>query len=283
MAEKPSSQPLPANGRKLTIGFGLVNVAVTMKSLTDNNRPVPGKGLCAEHGDSLASVSLCSAGTEHEHVVAYAEKLTGYPHPDEPGRLVVVDPATVKSLAEATDGRGAIVRVVDAAEIDSAYTEKAFLVYPQAGQEQAFDLLAALLRAEGKAALVEVVMSKQTETLAVRWHAELDVLVAETIRYEQKIRHADAELIRRAADTRPAVDERMLAAAKPLLDSLAGVFDASEAQDTWTPLMQDAIRAADKGETFEAPAAPAETPVIDLMAAIQASVEASKQAEEVAA
>lgn len=274
MADKPSL-PIPTHGRKLTIGFGLINVAVAMKSLTTSERPVPGKGLCPDHGNALNSVSLCSVGTDHEHVLANAEKLTGYPHPDDPTRLVVVDPETVKSLSAARDGVGSIKSIVDAGEIDSAYTEKAFIVYPQVGHEQAFDLLAAVLREDGKAALVDVVLQKQTETLAVRWHAELDVLVAETIRFEQKIRHSDAELVRRAAESRPDVDERMMAAARPLLDALTGVFDAGEAQDTWTPLMQDAIRAADKGETFDAPVVEKSAPVLDLMAALTASVEAA--------
>ena len=48
----------------------------------------------------------------------------------------------------------------------------------------------------------------------------------------------------------------MLAAAKPLIDGLAGEFDASEAQDTWTPLMHAAIRAADNGETYTWPRPP---------------------------
>jgi len=279
---KDATLPTPSHGKKLTIGFGLVNVSVAIKSLTDNARPVPGKGMCPTHGPALASVSLCSQGTPDEHVVPNAEKLTAYPHPDDAGRMVVVDPETVKALSEASDGQGVITRIVEAGEIDSAYTEKAFMVYPQAGHEQAFDLLVALLRPAvdgsrpARAALVDVVLYKQTETLAVRWHEELGVLVAETIRFEQKIRHSDAELIRVAAAARPAVDDRMIEAAQPLLAALEGVFDASEAQDTWTPLMHDAIRAADKGETFVAPAAPEAAPVIDLMAALQASVAESK-------
>src|SRR5215471_1703252 len=275
MAEK-KGLPIPSHGKKLTIGFGMVNVAVAMKSLTENSSAVPGKGLCPEHKVALNSVSLCSPGTEHEHVVAYADKLTAYPHPDD-GHLVVVDAEVVKALAEASDGRGEIVRVVDAGEIDSAYTDKAFLVYPQPGNEQAFDLLAAILRSEGKAALVEAVMHKQTETLAVRWHEELGVLVAETIRYEQKIRHEDAALVRAAAEARGPVDERMLEAAKPLVAALAGVFDAGEAQDTWTPLMHDAIRAADNGETFAIPEAPKAAPVVELMEALRASVAAAEK------
>jgi len=283
MAKASPSLPTPSHGRKLTIGFGMVNVAVAMKSLVENARPIAGKGLCPEHGPSLASVSLCSRGSDHEHVVDNAEKLTGYPHPDDPGRLVVVDAETVKSLSEATDGVGTIKRTVDASSIDSAYTEKAFLLYPQTGHEQAFDLLAAALREGGKAALVDVVLYKQTETLAVRWHAELDVLVAETIRFEQKIRHEDAELVRAGAEARGPVNEEMLAVASTILESLDGVFDAGEAQDTWTPLMQQAIRAADKGETFDAPVVAEPEKVVDLMEALKASVDQATPKKKAAA
>jgi DNA end-binding protein Ku len=269
-------QPTPQYGRELTIGFGLVNVPVKMKPLVETRRPVPGKGMCPEHGPNLTQVSVCGRGTDDEHVVENVDKLTGYPHPENPEQLVVVDADVVKGLAEARDGVGQVEKFVAVDTIDSTYLDKPFLIWPQAGGEQAFDLFAALLRQDGRAAIVNAVLQKQTETLVVRWMEELGCLVAETVRYEQTIRHEDVELVARAADARDAVDERMLAAAKPLLEGLAGVFDAGEAQDTWTPLMNDAIRAADNGETYDVPAVEAKAPVIDLMAALAASVEQAK-------
>ena len=163
--KKATVKPIPQYGRKLTIGFGLVNVPVKLKPLVETRRPVPGKGMCAEHGPNLVQVSVCSRGTEDEHVVENAEKLTGYPHPDNPEQLVVLDAEVVKAMSEASDNVGSVEKFVDAGEITSTYLDKPFLVWPDTGGEQAFDLLAALLQSDGRAAIVNVVMQKQTETL----------------------------------------------------------------------------------------------------------------------
>ena len=49
----------------------------------ESQRPVPGKGMCVEHGPTLKQQSVRCAGTEHEHVLDADEKRTGS-HPGRP-------------------------------------------------------------------------------------------------------------------------------------------------------------------------------------------------------
>jgi len=268
-------------GRKLTLGFGLVSVPVAMKPLAESARPIAGKGMCSTHGPTLNTLAVCSIGTDQEHVLTNDEKLIGYPHPDDPTRYVVVEPDVVKSLEEDRTGKAAVESMVDVAEIDPGYLDKAYLVWPQPGGEEAFDLLATILREEGKAAVVTAVMQKQTQTILFRWSTEFECMLGHVVRFEQQIRHGEAELVRTAAAERPAPKPAMVEMARTLFAQLEGEFQPGEAQDKITPLLRDAIRAADNGVAFtvEEKAAPAGD-AGDLMAALEASLGAAKPKAE---
>ena len=174
--------------------------------------------------------------------------------------------------------------MVDVKTIDPAYFGQTFLVWPQEGGEQQFDLLAAVLEKNGKAAVVTAVLSKQTATIVFRWSSELGCMVAHAIKYETQIRHRDASIVIAAGNERPAVQPKMLKMAAELLAPLEGEFDAGDVQDTYTPMLNDLIRAVDQGVTFDAPEVIEEkAPVLDLMAALEASVAAQKPARKPAA
>jgi DNA end-binding protein Ku len=267
---------MPERGRKLTVGFGLVQVPVAMKPLNETQRPIPGKTMCPEHGPNCSQVTVCSAGTPAEHVLEYADKATGYPHPDRAGELVIVEKAVVKELEESRTGTAQIERAVPADSIDAAYFDKVFLVWPQPGAEAAYDVLAAVLREDGIAAVATTVLTKQEETIVFRWSEAFEAVLGHVVRFDSMLRHGEAKLVCAGAEARPAPAPEMVEMGRTLFAQLAGEFDASEVADTLTPLMNDAIRAAANGRVYEvAKPAPAAAPAVDLMAALQASVAAS--------
>lgn len=277
MAAKTAA-PAPSRGSKLTLGFGLVNVPIAFKPLAETERPVPGKMACPEHGPHLTQGYTCCVGTEHEHPISNSETVRVFPHPDHGDTYVQVDPSVIEEFAEARTGAAQIERVVDAFSIDPAYIDRTHLVWPQAGGEAAFDLLTAVLRREGKAAVATTVLNKQTRMIVFRWSDEFGCLLAHVLRFSSRLRHGEAELVKAGAASRSAPADEMVEAAARLFASLEGEFDASEVEDEYTPLMQSAIRAAAEGRSFE-PAEKATAPVAsadDLMAALTASVAAAK-------
>ena len=69
--------------------------------------------------------------------------------------------------------------------------------------------------------------------------------------------------------------------AEALVDSMAGDFDPAKYRDDYREQVLDLIRRKAEGEEFEAPAAAAAAPkVVDLMAALEASVKAAKDARK---
>lgn len=273
MAAK-AAKPYPDRGTKLTLGFGLVSVPVAMKPLAETTRPIPGKGMCPQHGPVLNQQAVCSRGTEWEHSISNEEKLIGYPHPHDPTRYVFVEPDVVKSLQEPRTGKAEIEAMVDVASIDPVYLGKSYLVWPQPGGEEAFELLSTVLREGGKAAACTAVLTKQTQTVLFRWSEHFGCVLGHVVQFEQTIRHREVELVRAAAVGRSAPAEAMVAMARTLFAQLESKFEPGDVQDKITPLLQAAIIAADEGSVFEVAEATAPvTAAGDLMAALQASLE----------
>jgi len=273
-----SHTPVPGRAtRNLTIGFGLVSVPVSIKPIAESSRPVSGKYVCPQHGPNVAQRYLCSEGTPQEHLLSQGEQVTAYEHPDKKGEYVVVEKDVLTSIEEEKTGNIAVTQIVDEKEIDPLFYVQAYLVWPQPGQEQRYDLFSATLREQGRAAVATIVLTKQTQTLVIRWSETTQTLVAHTCRFESQIRWADAQLVSNYASERPALSDEELELARFVMESMYGEFHPGELVDNFTPLMQDAIRSAASGVTFTAA-----TPVVvaapkdDLLEALKASVVAAK-------
>lgn len=265
----------PSRGFKLNLAFGLVNVPVRYKPLSESASAVSAKMTCPEHGPELKQGYTCSVGTDHEHPIERADIVKSYPHPDT-GQLVIVDPSVIEEFAESKSGNAQIERIVDVSSIDPVYFDKIQLVWPDAGGEDAFDLLTAVLRDEKKAAVTTTVMQKQTQTVVFRWSEELGCLVAHVCRFTTNIRHADVETVKAVAATRTAPPQAQVDAAKALFATLEGEFDPSAVEDTYTPAVQEAIRQVAAGQPVvvseaKAPVAKAD----DLMATLMASIDSA--------
>ena len=268
----------PSGRSKVTVGFGLVAVPMAIKPLNETVRPVLGKTLCPVHGATLNQRSICCEGQEQQHTLTSGESVTGYPHPDNPDQYVVVDKSVLDEISETRTGRVEIEATVPVETIDPAYVDRVYLCWPQAGGEQAFDLLAAALRETGTAAVATAVLTRQAAQLVLRWSDELGCLLAHTCRYETQLRWSDVNLVLAAAAERTAPNPEQVEMAKTLLGSLVGEFDSTEVQDTYTPLLQDAIRAAASGTTFQTTGRQTSAPEVDFLKALRASIEARSKA-----
>ena len=271
MAAKAAAPAKPSRGTKVTVGFGLVNVPVAFKPLYDTVTPIAGKTLCPDHLAPLNQRWICCAGTEDEHLLLPGETCRGYPVPGEDGRFVVLDDAVLDELVEERTGRVEITQVVPDTEIGPELVDKTYLAWPGDGGDDAFDLLTTVLREDRVAAVGTTVLQKQTVLFVLRWSHELDCAVAHTLRFVSRRRDGEIALAR-AGRKKPSAE--MLDMARQLLVGMAGTLDANDVDDTYTPLLENAVKlAAGKGGTPTKKPVKKEAPVGDLMAALQASVQ----------
>jgi DNA end-binding protein Ku len=164
---------------------------------------------------------------------------------------------------------------VDLADIDPVYFDTAYHLAPD-GPPKPYVLLARAMEASGKVAIGRFVMRNKQYTAAIR--AEDGRLVMSTLAYaDEVIDPADIDELQ-GLDAVEVNDKEVLMA-ESLVASLAGDFEPEKYRDEYREEVMALIQMKADGEEFEMPAAAAEQPkVVDIMAALEASVAAAKAA-----
>jgi DNA end-binding protein Ku len=137
-------------------------------------------------------------------------------------------------------------------------------------------LLARAMEASGKVAIGRFVMRNKQYTAAIR--AEDGRLVMSTLAYaDEVIDPSDIDELQGLESVE--VNDREVAMAEALVDSLAADFEPEKYRDEYREQVMALIQMKADGEEFEVPEVAAEKPkVVDIMAALEASVAAAKDA-----
>jgi DNA end-binding protein Ku len=127
-----------------------------------------------------------------------------------------------------------------------------------------------------KVAIGRFVMRNKQYTAAIR--AEEGRLIMSTLAYADEVLDpATIDELRDLDDVE--VSKKEIAMAESLVASLSAVFEPEKYRDEYREQVLDLIQIKASGEAFELPEAVAEKPkVIDLMAALEASVAKAKEA-----
>src|SRR5262245_23433979 len=129
--------PIRATAGKLTIRFGLVGVEVGMTPLFENGRE-GGHRVCPEHHTRTGQKVVC----KHDgHELQVSSCLTGFEVAD---KLVTFTEEELSALSKDAGTTISLDRWVSDG-IDPIYFEQSYLIFPQPGNEEAFDMLAAVL------------------------------------------------------------------------------------------------------------------------------------------
>lgn len=266
-AFKTEAPPRPSGGRKLTVSLGLVNVGISFVPLTAS-QAAKGRMLCPDHQVPIRYEKRCTDG---DHLCD--DTVTGY---EWNGHFLVLDATRFEAER---DGRIELERAVDVAAIDPLYFEKTYIVYPQPGHEQGFDLLAAALRETTRAALGRTVLSKKTVAVVLRHSDALGGLVMHVCTYDAAVRWNDAQLVRAGAEQRPKPDPAQLEMAKQLLATLPADYDPELYVDDYDLQLRDAIEAAATGKKLSKPTPRPVESVPSIIDALHASIAEAKAAK----
>jgi DNA end-binding protein Ku len=246
------------------ISFGLVTVAVRLYRATE------------KHDLELHQVHREDAGRiRHERVctvcgeeVPYEEVAKGYELDD--GRMVVLDDEDFEKLPINTDRAIEVVEFVPAAQIDPIYFERTYYLEPDKAAVRPYVLLRDALARSGKAGVVKIAL-RQRESLALL-RARDDVLVLHSMLWPDELRAADFDFL----DQRTRVRKQELEMATSLIDSMTTDFDPDAFTDSYRDAMQKLIEAKAEGAELPARPEPEQAEVVDLMTALQRSVEQAK-------
>jgi DNA end-binding protein Ku len=193
------------------------------------------------------------------------------------GRYVLVDPDELEPFIPAATKTVDLEEFVDLAEIDPVYFESAYYVAPGANPKP-YVLLARAMEESGKVAIGRFVMRNKQYTAAIR--AIDGRLMMSTLAYADEVVSPDS-IDELAGLDDVDVSTREVQMAEALVESLSDEFDPSKYRDDYREQVLELISKKAAGEEFEMPETEAEKPkIVDLMAALEASVEAAKTARK---
>ncbi|MEJ7799594.1 MAG: Ku protein [Ilumatobacter sp.] len=190
-------------------------------------------------------------------------------------RYIIVDPDELEPFIPSATKTVDLEEFVDLDEIDPVFYDSAYYVAPGSNPKP-YVLLARAMEESNKVAIGRFVMRNKQYTAAIR--AEDGKLVMSTLAY------ADEVLDPSAIDELQELDEievskKEIAMAESLVASLSATFEPEKYRDEYREQVLDLIQIKASGEAFELPETVAEKPkVVDLMAALEASVAKAKEA-----
>ncbi len=252
---------------KGAVSFGLVTIPIKLYSATEEH-DVPLHQVHVKDGSRIRYRRICEAEGEE---VPYSEIARGYELPD--GDTVVLTGEELGQLPIASSRTIDVLRFVPAEQIDPVYFSKSYYLSADGPGKKPYVLLRQALADAGTYALVKVAL-RQRESLAVLRSVD-DVLVLQTMLWPDEIRDASSLAPEEDIELR----QQELTMAASYIETLTGDFDPEEYTDEYAGALRELVEAKVAGrEVTEAPEpAGRGGEVIDLMAALEASVAEAKK------
>ena len=263
--------PMPRPVWSGTISFGLVSIPVKLFNAV-NRKSVSFNQLDER---TMSRIRYRKVSDESGEEVPDEHIIKGYEV--SKGRYVVVDPDDLEPFIPAATKTVDLEEFVDLTEIDPVYFDSAYHVAPDANPKP-YVLLARAMEESGKVAIARFVMRNKQHTAAIR--AENGRLMMSTLAYADEVVAPDT-IDELAGLDDVDVSAREIKMAESLVDSLTDSFQPEKYHDDYREQVLDLIAKKAAGEEFEVPEPSEEKPkIVDLMAALEASVEAAKSSRK---
>ena len=255
---------------KGSISFGLVNIPIKMFSATED-KDVKLRTLHKECHTPIKYEKVCP---NCEKEVQNEDLVKGYEYVK--GKFVILEEEELEQLKkEHEDKNVKIIDFVKLDDIDPIYFNRSYFLGPGENGSKAYSLLREALQTSGKIGVAEITIRSKQQLAVVRVYK--DCLVMETIHYPDEVRNVkDVPSVPEKTD----VNEQELKTAIMLIDQLTTEFDPEKYEDDYREAILKLIESKitnEQGTTT--PKEGEKNNVVDLMSALQASIERTKKEE----
>jgi DNA end-binding protein Ku len=251
---------------KGAVSFGLVNVPVKLYSATED-RDVSFHQVHSDDGGRVRYKRFCQVCGEE---VPYSDIAKGYEM--DGGDVVVLTDSDLADLPLPTAKTVELLAFVPAEQVDPVSYSRSYYLEPDKAGVKPYALLRDALLEAGRVGLVKVAI-RNRESLAVLRPRE-DVLVMQTMVWPDEVRPAEFESLSDGVKASKA--ERDVA--RTLIDTMAEDYDPSQYHDEYRQALEEVVHAKATGGQVRKPEEPEQqAPVVDLVAALRASVEAARK------
>ena len=256
---------------KGAIQFGLVTIPVKLYVATESSYQVRFNML---HEKDLSRIQMKTWCPVDEEIISRSDTVKGYEY--APDQYVVITDDDLENVPLKTVRTIEIEQFTRAERDDSntRFVKQAYYLEPDKIGRKAFYLLRSVLEEEGLTAICKVVI-KDREALAAM-DPFADTMLLTTLHWPDEIRSTtELDLPDEELDFKPAE----LAMAKQLVSAMTGEFEPENYKDEYRDALMKVIEAKIEGHEAVAPEPVEETGnLVDLMAALEASVKATKDA-----
>ena len=184
------------------------------------------------------------------------------------GEYILLTDDEIKSVRLESTKTIDIERFVPGNEIDRIYWDNPYYLAPDGKlAQEAFGVIRTAMENSGQIALGRIVMATRERILALEPRGK--GILAYTIRSDAEVRKAD-EIFGAISDTH--ADPAMISIAEKIIEQREGPFDPSQFVDRYEAALKSLIEEKTKGHKPAQVAEPDDTNVIDLMAALRASL-----------
>ncbi len=263
---------MPRSIWKGAVSFGLVTIPVKVYGATEE-KDISFRQVHAADGGRIRYQRVCEVCGQE---VPYAEIAKGYEAAD--GRMAILAAEDFADLPSADGKTVDVVQFVDLDEIDPAYFDRSYFLEAEKTGTKPYVLLRQALAETGKAAVVKVALRSKESLALIRADGEL--LRMHTMLWPDELR--DGSFAAPADEVK--VTDAEVAMARMFIEQLSGEFRPEQFSDSYREALEKVIEAKLEGVDLPAPAEqPQQAQVVDLVAALRASVEAAKKRREEAA
>jgi DNA end-binding protein Ku len=249
------------------ISFGLVNVPVKLFSAVS---PKDVRFNQLEEGTG-ARIRQKRVSAETGEEVPFDQIVKGYEI--SPDNYVVIEPQELEALDPKATRSIEIEDFVDLDQIDPLYFERPYYLVPDKGGAKAYALLLEAMKESQKVGIARLVLRTKQYLAAIRPLG--DALVLETLLYPDEVTLPDEIEGLPRGDVE--IQDRELKIARQLIESLSTEFEPENYRDEYRERVLELIEQKAEGKQIVTqPATEEPTKVVDLMAALEASLAQAK-------
>ncbi len=256
---------------KGTISFGMVTIPIKVYSATQE-KDISFRQVHEADGGRIRYKRVCEVDGEE---VPYSDIGKGYELPD--GRMVVLTDEDFAGLPLPSAKSIEVLEFIPAEQIDPIYFAKAYYLAADGVGAKPYVLLRDALTKTGQCALVKVAI-RTRESLALLRERD-GALVLQTMLWPGEVRDSEFAV----PDASIEIRKQEGAMAESYIATLTGEFDPERYHNDYREALEQLVEAkasglpmveSDDGEQIET------AEVVDLVAALRASVEAAKKRRE---
>ncbi|WP_075528728.1 Ku protein [Sporosarcina ureilytica] len=253
---------------KGSISFGLVNIPVKLHTATEN-KDIKLRQLhkeCHSPINYQKSCPVCEKEVQNEEIVKAYEY--------SKNKFVVLDEEDLEKLKKENEDKSVeIIDFVKLEEIDPIYFERSYFMAPDSGGGKAYALLRKALEDSGKIGVAKIMIRSKEQLAVIRVYQ--DTLLMETIHFPDEVRlvkdvpniPSDEKVVKKELDT-----------ALMLVEQLTTAFDPEKYKDDYRTALMELIeeKKSENATVAASDKQPAPAKVMDLMTALQASLDKTK-------